>query len=106
MGTPKKAAGSHLDLPATLIELVAMPGFEYFALGEDLFKGNPKQTKIGIGKGKIITSEFIAHASGKQAECLVLSQTIEPQNLETLSKRHHQANGIAWWLIKKGNEIE
>ena len=99
---PPAAAGSHLDLGATLIELIAPQGFHYHAMGENLFA--PENCTLGIGQQKIITSNFVA--STTSAEIMYLrkhKQTISPGQLEALRQKHNQAMGIAWWLIKKGD---
>lgn len=100
-----KTAGSHLDLSATLIELIAAKGFVYHAMGENLFA--QKTHGLGIGQQKIITTDFIAATTS--ADLMHLSKHKKPiseAQLTALKERHNQAMSIAWWLIKKGDNIK
>ena len=101
---PSLAAGSHLDIGSTLIELVAPKGFEYYAMGKNLFSAKDYST-LGIGKQRVITADFIAVAGSNEAELLSNSKKINLSELAVLTEKHNQAMGIAWWMIKKGDSF-
>lgn len=100
----KLTAGSHLDLSATLIELVASKGFSYYAMGDNLL--STKMHTFGIGKHKVITHDYIASTEASNI-CMYLHpnkfSNIETNELEYFKLRHNQAMNIAWWMIKKGD---
>ncbi len=103
---PFKTAGSHLNLSATLIELVAPQGFTYHAIGESLFSANKYDLGVGIGQQKIITPKFIA--STTSSDIMYFNKHKKPisrEQLDLFKERHNQAMGISWWMIKKGDQL-
>jgi phosphoglycerol transferase MdoB-like AlkP superfamily enzyme len=98
-------AGSHLDLGATLIELIAPKGFNYYALGNNLF--SPSKHFLGIGQQRIITSKFIASTTSQEIMYLQHDRkNIAPKQFNLLKQQHDQTMDIAWWMIKKGDHYE
>ena len=88
-----------------MIELVASKGFHYYAMGKPLFA--TKNNTLGIGQKKIITADFVA--STISPEITYFKQDIKPvttEQLNALIARHEQAMSIAWWLIKRSDELQ
>lgn len=102
---PEGIAGSHLDILPTIIEGIGPEGFQYFALGSNLFDSKGRQ--IGLGADIAITTDVIWSIGGKKSlERLPwkkgdLSQT-DTQYLDDLYNALH---GVAWWRIMKGSEF-
>lgn len=102
---PETIAGSHLDILPTIIERIAPEGFQYCALGSNLFDCKNKQ--IGLGADIAITADAIWPIGGKKSlESLPWKKSnlsgIDTQNLDDLYNALH---GVAWWRIMKGSEF-
>ena len=101
----KQTAGSHLNIAATLLEMAAPKGFAYCAFAPSLFSA-PVNT-LGIGEQRIVTEQFIASTS---REIMYLNnhsaRADQADVLHSLIETHNQAVKIAWWLIKKGDNLE
>lgn len=95
-------AGSHLDLGATLIELVAPKGFVYYALGDNLLA--KRKFNVGIGRDKVITPNFIASTSSQDIMSLTSTQLV-PNEIDGAKDRFKQATCIAQYVIKKWDKI-
>lgn len=99
-------AGSHIDLAATLIELVAPKGFTYHSLGNNLLA--QQKFNVGIGKEKIITQDFIASTDNKdiiyfnQPKLATTQATVQKQ-VGTLLDRLRESQGLARYIIEKGD---
>lgn len=99
---PAGAAGSHIDIGPTLVELAAPGGFEYYSLGRDLLA--PGQPHLGVGRGKVAGAGFLADIAG--------SRTVHPAPgrgnpgipppIEELTKLHDAVHGVSWWIIRNG----
>ena len=94
-----RVAGSHLDLAPTIIEMIAPPGFTYYTIGESLLK--KRAFNLGIGKNRIITTDFIA-ATDSNKIMLFNHHQISQSSLTKLITRYNQMMGIARYIIKKG----
>ncbi|MEI8055016.1 MAG: LTA synthase family protein [bacterium] len=92
-------AGSHLDLSATLIELVAPKGFTYYAMGDNLL--DKRKFNLGIGPDKIITPDFIASVYSPDIMCFKAS-ACAAVSIDALKDRFKQATNISRYIIKKG----
>jgi len=102
---PDGAAGSHIDIGPTLIELAAPKGFPYYSLGHDLLA--QRKTSLGVGKGKVVGDGFIADISRSRMVHPV-SGTGKPGNLppiEELTKLHNAVHGVSWWIIRNGSAL-
>ena len=55
--SPRLAAGCHLDICPTLVELCAPEGFEYCSLGKNLLQ--PTDTSFGIGLNFVVFPDCI-----------------------------------------------
>jgi phosphoglycerol transferase MdoB-like AlkP superfamily enzyme len=96
-------AGSHLDIPPTLIELVAPKGFAYHAMGQNLL--SQEGQSIGIARNKVITPEYIVDFSVNPMIVFSLSSHQGGDsllNMGKIKKLHDALHGIAWWRVKNG----
>ena len=101
---PKGAAGSHIDIAPTLVELAAPKGFTYYSVGNNLLA--PRPHSFGIGWGKLIGPDFILNAADSQYYPLPLSPL--PQRLphvKELKRILDSAYGIGWWRVKHPPEL-
>jgi phosphoglycerol transferase MdoB-like AlkP superfamily enzyme len=99
---PEGAAGSHIDIGPTLIELAAPRGFDYYSLGHDLLA--PRKSSLGVGKGKVVGAGFIADIGGSRT-VYPAPGTGNPRVLPPigeLAKRHDAFHGVSWWIIRNG----
>ena len=83
-------AGGHINLGATIIELIAPKGFGYYSLGKSLTRKS--DFSVGFNDNTWLTSEDMGKIDGnepeKVAEMIKISRT------------------ISWWRTMKGNDIE
>ncbi|MFA6472226.1 MAG: LTA synthase family protein, partial [Candidatus Latescibacterota bacterium] len=102
---PPGAAGSHLDITPTLVELTAPKGFSYHSLGENILAQNTRH--VGIGKGKAITGDCIVDISGRQTVYPLPNRSLPTPmpDVQKLKKLHDELHGIAWWRVKYGGKI-
>ncbi len=99
---PAMAAGSHIDIGPTLIELAAPTGFEYHAFGRDLL--NPAQVRPGFGREFVIGPDYIAQLKPNyKLEAIPETPLVtQPPKPEVLRQLYNDAHGIAWWRIRNG----
>ncbi len=102
---PKNAAGSHIDICPTLIELAAPPNFPYHSVGSSLLAS--RERPVGIAQGKLITSDFILDLSGVSAVYPLPGKRLpnNPPDLKGLKRLHDAVHAIAWWRIMRGSGI-
>ena len=96
-------AGSHLDIPPTLIEMVAPKGFAYHALGQNLL--SPEGPSIGIGRGLVITGDRLVDVSKKPPKVFTLSamqKSDSTYDIDDLKRMHDALHGLAWWRVTYG----
>jgi phosphoglycerol transferase MdoB-like AlkP superfamily enzyme len=100
---PKQAAGSHIDIGPTLIELTASRGFSYFSLGSNIL--DRKRPPLGIGRDSVIGPGFLADVYASSSRFYPLPGKELPQQLPDMSSLrslHHNLHGIGWWRITQG----
>ncbi len=101
-GVTKNTAGAHQDIPATLIELAAEPGYRYTAFGQNLLaKSSPS---YGYGWEFIIGENFIAN-DAERYSVYGLASASQPEHNPDLSAMHTRFNALkalSWYRIKKG----
>ncbi len=101
-GVTMATAGAHMDIPATLIELAAEPGFRYTSFGENLLhKTSPS---YGYGWQFIIGENFIAN-DAERYSIFGLSAAQRPEEKPDLSDMHTRINALkalSWYRVKKG----
>lgn len=93
LSLPEDVAGCHVDIVPTLVELVAPAGFEYHALGNNLF--DIKNAKFAINKKYVLSKEF----------GLLSTQKLDLMPKELVAK-HAENLGLSWWRVVKGNSLE
>tara|TARA_B100001248_G_scaffold201492_1_gene155755 strand:+ start:41309 stop:43318 length:2010 start_codon:yes stop_codon:yes gene_type:complete len=104
---PTQAAGSHTDIPATLIEMIAPTGFEYYAFGHNIL--DEEALQLGLGHGNVLTHEGIF--DGKEGRYLgPIDPLQEPsqstEDFSRLARFFSRLKGAGWWRIMKGNTLE
>ncbi|MBI4357618.1 MAG: sulfatase-like hydrolase/transferase [Gammaproteobacteria bacterium] len=107
---PSFVAGSHIDMTPTLVELIAPKGFLYHTIGHDLLA--KKSPIIGIGKGKIITPQFVLQISdfnkAQISEIGPVPGEAMPSplpNPQPLVQQHNAAHAMAWWRARRGASL-
>ncbi len=101
---PKGAAGSHIDIGPTLVELAAPKGFAYYAVGNNLLA--PRSRFLGTGWWKVIGPDFILSVADSKYYPLPFRPL--PQKLpevKELQQMLNSAYGIGWWRVKQGPEL-
>ncbi|WP_243650554.1 LTA synthase family protein [Anaerospora hongkongensis] len=100
---PKKTAGSHIDIGATLIELIAPKGFEYYSVGESLTTGKT----LGTNDQLWITPDYIGRIESGTAEALSWAQPNGvPLSAEVIRQEADAKRGLSWWRIAHGKIID
>jgi len=96
-------AGSHLDIPRTLYELSAPPGFDYYSLGRDLLR--PENPDYGLGYDFVIGRQYIA-TNTETPRFYRLPDTPEdaqpPGNFEPVRQRMNAIRALSWYRVRKG----
>ncbi|MDA8098982.1 MAG: LTA synthase family protein [Nitrospiraceae bacterium] len=101
---PADAAGSHIDIAPTLIELAAPKGFQYAALGRNIL--SPDRDPLGFSRDWVISSRYLLDARTLQYSPLPGREL--PANLPIpaeLKAMHDRIQGISWWRIMRGPEL-
>ncbi len=102
---PERMAGSHLDILPTIIESIAPKGFEYYALGKNLFDFNGQQ--MGLGAGVVITPDVICPIDRMHdfEELPWNKEDLGKIDVEHLGNLYNAFHGVGWWKIMKGSEV-
>ncbi len=107
-GLPKKieTPGSHKDISATLLDLVAPNNFSYSSFGNSLFKNQKKA--IGIGYNKLITKNIlIEYTKNYGKKKYILPSKTKKNN--PIEKNHKEkldsVMSLSWHYIIKGDSI-
>lgn len=101
---PPGAAGSHIDIGPTLVELTAPRGFTYYSVGQDLLA--PRKRFLAVGWGKIIGKDFLFDVGLKQFHPLPGRQL--PADLPEITELVNMFNrtyGIGWWRVRRGEKL-
>ncbi len=104
VAAPAQAAGSHIDIAPTLVELSAPKGFVYYAIGRSLI--GPGANRIGINRDRVITSDFLYDIWEKKF--YPLPDRPLPKQLPDageLKLVHDRVAGISWWRIMRGAKL-
>ena len=101
---PPDAAGSHIDIGPTLVELAAPRGFVYYAAGSSVLDN--RSDPLGVARGKIVGPHFLFDVT--RSTFHPLPDTPLPGKLPdpaALKLLHDRLHGIAWWRIMRGPEF-
>lgn len=99
---PENAAGSHINLAPTLLELVAPAGFEYYSVGRSLTNGND----FGMNYGFWITAGHMGKADTDYSEAHSPRQGQLPPQQHKIRQEIDAARAISWWRIKFGKTLQ
>lgn len=102
---PQGAAGAHIDIGPTLVELAAPKGFTYYSVGRDLLA--PRKDFLGIGWFKVIGKDFILDLAGPP-QFHPLPGTVLPKDLPDMNELRatlNRAYGIGWWRVRQGAKL-
>ena len=100
---PPQAAGSHLDIVPTLVELCAEPGFPYAAMGRNLL--SPTGRFLGIGRRYVVGDRFLADLTSSPPTFQALpwgGLPAVPPDLAELQRRQGAVHGVSWWRVMHG----
>ncbi len=102
---PKDAAGAHIDIPPTLIELSAPKGFEYYSVGQDLLA--PRKEFLGIGFFKVIGKDFILDLSDPPRFHQLSGKPLPKSlpDIKELKATFDRTYGVGWWRVKRGEKL-
>lgn len=101
---PPNAAGAHIDISPTLIELAAPKGFEYYSVGQDLLA--PRKEFLGIGFFKVIGKDFIFDVKGSQVYPLPGKELPKKlPDVNELKAAFDHTYGIGWWRVRRGEKL-
>jgi phosphoglycerol transferase MdoB-like AlkP superfamily enzyme len=106
ISVPKGAAGAHIDIGPTLVELAAPRGFAYYSVGQDLLF--PRKEFLGIGFFRVIGKDFILDVSGPPKFHPLPGAplpTILP-DVNELKAAFNRAYGIGWWRVRRGEKLQ
>lgn len=98
---PETAAGSHINVGSTLIELIAPQGFEYYSLGESLTRGN----SMGFNYGFWFTHDYASKVGGTEVEKIPSGRAIAPPSDDAIWQEVEAKRALSWWRIKYGKNI-
>jgi phosphoglycerol transferase MdoB-like AlkP superfamily enzyme len=102
---PAQAAGGHLDIAPTLVELCAPAGFAYHSLGENLLL---PQRGLGVGTGRVAGPAFLAAVGDEHVTIHPLPDHEPPATAPDAQrlKRLYQAwSALGWWRIMRGSRL-
>ena len=107
---PEGACGSHVDIPATLVELCAPAGFSYAAMGRSVF--SPGAAGPAFGSTKVVGPGYLAEL-GKTPSWIALpgadgtpgAAAGSPPDFAALKRREHDLKAVGWWRVLRGPEL-
>lgn len=98
---PENAAGSHINIAPTLLELIAPQGFEYYSLGDSLTRGN----QVGFNYGFWITHDYVNKIGGLTMEQIPRGNNAMPPDEDALQRDVDARRAMSWWRVKYGKNI-
>ncbi|SHJ53481.1 Phosphoglycerol transferase MdoB [Propionispora hippei DSM 15287] len=98
---PAAAAGSHINIIPTLIELIAPQGFGYYSLGDSLTRGS----SIGFSHNVWITPDAIGKIQAQDAEDFDgTARTLGTR--DSIQQTIDAMRALSWWRIEKGKIVK
>lgn len=101
----KKTAGSHIDIPPTLVELAAGNGFHYPSFGTNML--NKDSPSIGFGWQYLVGENFVATDSAEYG-VFALAQGKRPETKPQLAPErmvYNALRALSWQRVKEGPEL-
>ncbi|MBC8015102.1 MAG: sulfatase-like hydrolase/transferase, partial [Sporomusaceae bacterium] len=98
---PENAAGSHINVTPTLLELIAPSGFVYHSLGDSLTRGNT----VGFNYGFWMTHDYVSKIGGHTMEQIPRGYAAIPPNEELVQQDIDARRAMSWWRGKYGKNI-
>jgi hypothetical protein len=102
---PSGAAGAHIDIGPTLVELAAPKGFTYYSVGQDLLA--PRREYLGIGWYRVMGKDFLLDLSGPPQFHPLPGRPLPAilPDAGELKAVFDRAYGIGWWRVKQGAKL-
>ena len=104
-GVVKETAGSHIDLPPTLVEMAAPAGFGYVAIGDDLAK--KKRPSTALSYNSIMGEDYIATYS-EEPHFFALPGGERPEikpDLSPIIRGYNALRALSWYRIREGSQL-
>ncbi len=98
----EKAAGSHINITPTLVELIAPQGFRYHSLGDSLTREN----SLGFNYGFWITRDYVGKLGSHTLEVIPNNNVTVIPNEDTVQQDVDARRAISWWRVKYGKDIQ
>jgi len=100
---PADAAGSHMDIAATVLELVLDKNTPYYALGKNLFAPEKGHVPLGVSAYYWITSQEMGRVNEEKTELLPGSTgPLTADQRADVLQRMRDIRTVAAWRILKG----
>jgi phosphoglycerol transferase MdoB-like AlkP superfamily enzyme len=102
---PRGAAGSHIDIGPTLVELAAPRGFTYYSVGQDLLA--ERKEFLGIGWFRVINKDFVLSLSGPPQFHALPGRELPKDlpDIHELKSAFDRVYGIGWWRVRQGEKL-
>jgi len=98
---PDNAAGSHINITPTLLELIAPQGFMYHSLGDSLTLGN----SLGFNHGLWITHDYVGKIGDHTVETIPGGNGVLPPDEDGVQQDIDARRALSWWRVKYGKNI-
>lgn len=101
---PETAAGSHINITPTLLELVGPKDFTYYSVGRSLTQGN----EFGMNYGFWITADYMGKADIFQEfnEPHSPRPGVIPPDLTKIRQEVDSTRAVSWWRGKYGKTLQ
>lgn len=103
---PARAAGAHMDIVPTLMELILPKGTTYYALGQDILSPQPSDTAAGLHAYYFITPDLLAETNADSYELLPSGAEPDAESLTRVRERLKNIQTLAAWRILNGTSLE
>ncbi|NOR51561.1 MAG: sulfatase-like hydrolase/transferase [Gammaproteobacteria bacterium] len=100
-----KHGGSHIDIPPTLVNMVAPKGTLFTSFGKDLL--NKGEHDYALGASHLIGDSFIK-GNNQRSKVAIIDKAAEPpteHSIATAEKSFSALKALSWWRVKKGAQL-
>jgi len=99
----KEADGAHMDIAATVLELILPRGSIYYALGNDILGGNV----YGLHSYRYLYKDTLGDLNSEELWPMGEDgKTVSGAESETVKERMNAVRRVTWWLVMKGLSLE